>query len=139
MEEKYIDVFVFDEEYDEQAEAKIYNILDKKLCIKHKWVNASLQWIKNGYWVELVTKKATPESTEWGFYGKFRFCKKCKKIDCIHYLDETRLLRRWENSKDYSIATIQHCKRCGKWIYTHGCGVIKSYAIDADTREKIYL
>ena len=128
---EYIDVVTFEGHYDEQSEARIYNILEKKFCLKHDWTNATLQWIKNGYYVDIETTKCTEESTEWGHYGEFRFCKKCKKIDCIHYLDDTKKLRRWINSQDYDTGIIQHCKRCDKWIYTVGCRVINSYSMES--------
>jgi hypothetical protein len=127
---KYIDVFTFEGEYEEDSEAKIYNILDKKLCLKHDWTNASLHWVKNGYYIEWKPQPVNDKSTKWGFYGEFRICKKCKEIDCIHYYDEEKLLRRWDNSKDYAVAVIKHCKRCNTWIYTNGWGVVNSYSIE---------
>ena len=128
----YIDVSEFRGYYDEETEARIYNILNRKFCLKHQMVNASLQWIKNGYCVDVITEKATKDSTKWGFNGEYRFCKRCKKIDCIHYMDDKRNLRRWINSKDYDVANIQHCKRCNKWIYVSGCRVINSYVYQMD-------
>ena len=136
---KYIDVKDFSEFCDEKSVAESHNILDKKFCLKHDWINASLRWEKNGYSVDIESLKDW-SGKKWGTgYGAIRFCRKCKKIDCIHYWDIEKTYRIWINSKDYDICVIKHCKRCRRNIAVGGGRVINSYAIDSETGQKVPL
>ena len=105
--------------YDEKSEAVIYNINQRKLCLNHDFVNASLQWERRD--AENWWSVSFDDIGEKG-YGAFRFCKKCKHIDCVHL---------WSETIEYEIKTdayyavhkvISKCKRCGLRINHGGSG-----------------
>ena len=73
--------------YDENSEAVLMNINDRKFCFKHDFINASLYWEskrdeKNSYCsIHFESKARENFNPEWGTgYGGIRYCKKCKHI-----------------------------------------------------------
>lgn len=82
--------------FDEEMEATQYNVNNRKICFgNHEWINAGLN--------------AWPDNT--GSYdigrgrcGDIRFCKKCKKISCVHHF--TFQPYKSNRTKYYHISTL---------------------------------
>ena len=122
--------------YDEEVEARIYSINDRRTCFRHKWVNASLHWVKqievkdegdkssgSCYEVSLESSKAK-FNREWGTgYGGIRFCKRCKLIDCIHLFRGEKVYRVYRDEFYYVSYSIEQCEICKRKILRTGCGV----------------
>ena len=98
--------------FDEESEALTCNIGDRKLCLKHDYVNASLHYQKNGrYHFDIFRNN--------GNGGSVRYCKRCKKIDCVHIFDKTiQYEARYRYYKTVNV--VAHCSSCDKWIHTNG-------------------
>lgn len=116
--------------YDEKAEAKLYSINARTLCIgAHRWVNASLHWQgekrKDGSYCDITfeSEKNRYGGAEWGFgYGGIRFCSKCKHIDCIHHW-EAQIVYRVERSKFYAeMYSVDTCLTCARRILRSSYG-----------------
>ncbi len=94
----------------------------RKLCLRHKWVNASLHW----------QRRLSPESfasidfqsparehfnSEWGTgYGGIRFCETCKIIDCIHRYKDKEEFRHYHDQFWYVGYTVETCDYCNRRI-----------------------
>lgn len=99
--------------FDERAEAVIMNISHRQPCVgMHRWINASLSWSKGNRAIALEAGEG-PYTAAWGGgYGGIRYCRRCKRIDCIHW---------WDSEVVYSIKhhaylsdkyVIAHCRFC---------------------------
>jgi hypothetical protein len=110
--------------YDEKAEAKLMHINARKMCFKHKFINASLNWRKGDfekgpYWSIAIEERHDDPlfGKAWGIgYGGIRFCVNCKIIDCIHIWGEQKTYRQQVNPY-YSIGyNVETCNVCGRRI-----------------------
>jgi len=101
--------------FDEESAAITRNIRDKKFCIKHKLVNASL------YWADTPNRHVSVEGKDWG--SIIRYCVNCKWLDCLHHWGEEITYRIYSHKFYYSAWFIKTCKFCEKRIKTGGCGV----------------
>jgi len=104
--------------YDEVEEAKVYDVNKRsKICLKHEWINAHLHLTE----VHETNKEYSIYLQGDDGERTFRFCKKCKKIDCLHLFDNVNY-RRYTDEFYYISYTIGTCKRCGLRILTQTCG-----------------
>lgn len=102
--------------FDEKAEALLMNIRDRRLCVKHNWVNASLCWEKDNRSISLENTSPQFPPAWGGGYGGIRYCRKCKEIDCIHYWDEEYVYVIKHNSYVADTYSVAHCKFCQRRI-----------------------
>lgn len=130
MEEKRTTVPSINGLYDEKSEAVVMYMNDKKFCLKHDFINASLIWNKktiNDRMVEIPLESEEKKGfyPAWGNgYGGIRYCKKCKKIDCIHIWDNHNTYYIPIHSNFYGIEYyVSHCEICDKRILRSSCCV----------------
>lgn len=113
--------------YDEQDDKIIMHINNRSFCWTHKWVNAELEWRKRlGERREVcIGWESHKPFVKFSFHRYLiRFCRRCKRIDCIHSFDA---------GQEYRIGTemcylgyhIVTCQFCGKRILLNSWSVIK--------------
>jgi len=127
----YQQVKTIDGLFDEKAENQIYNLYRARpwscLLRPHTFVNASLMW-EPPHKGDDSYYSISLEGEYWGKgYGGIRFCRRCKKINCIHIWDKYKH-RAYEISTDkyYSVVySISTCKICGRRIYLCSSGESK--------------
>jgi len=133
-------------EWDEVSKAESHNISDRKLCLTHEWINASLRFEKvfdNGHSVsvsieerhDMVHRSSLGDEhfgRKWGGgYGGIRFCCNCKLIDCIHFWEEVVDDDTWKSCEhewgggltrsDNNNGAEWRCQKCGA-EYRFMCG-----------------
>lgn len=123
--------------YDEESEAVLMNINNRKFCLKHKFINASLQWERNNYSIRLESKARKNFNPEWGTgYGGIRYCKRCKCIDCIHIFEPTKTYCIETNEFSGANFIISRCKICKRRIlrgvYGYTGSLIESHKLIND-------
>jgi hypothetical protein len=118
--------------WDEESEARLYNIANRKRCLHHNFVNASLLWEptkSNPKRFSIKLESPKSEFTcEWGVgYGGIRLCSQCKTIDCIHLWDNdkaaTYIVQHGPFYEEHR--SVDTCRICGRRIARSGCGVSK--------------
>ena len=109
--------------YDENSEAVLMNINDRKFCFKHEFINASLYWEskhdeKNSYCsIHFESKARENFNPEWGTgYGGIRYCKKCKHIDCIHVFEDSKTYKVETDEFSGSDYVVDYCGICKRRI-----------------------
>jgi len=113
--------------YDDKAEDLTADISDRKHCLRHQFINASLHW---GLWakgfVPLEAENRPRFHRAWGSgYGGIRFCKNCKQIDCIHdFTDQCYEVKLDQFYSDQYI--IGHCAICKCRILRSHCGCFRT-------------
>jgi hypothetical protein len=121
--------------YDEEAEAIVRRIDERKFCFKHKFVNASLAWASKTYpncpyfFIDIENRADQPGFCfPWGVgYGGIRYCKRCKLIDCIHVWDKAKsVVYAIVSSPFYeTCSVVETCRACGRRVLTNGWGSCK--------------
>lgn len=115
--------------FDEEAEAAIYEINDRRLCLRHSWVNASLQWqtettAEGKFWAVTFRGGEWCNEPAWGQgHGGIRFCKRCKRIDCIHLFEESTY-KIPVDAYVWGEYVIGVCRRCHRRILLAGWQVV---------------
>jgi hypothetical protein len=98
--------------YDEEAEAAFYyepkHKLIQKLCPHLSFVNASLH--------THPTKELPFGVNIASGYGVIRFCRVCKKIDCMHEFED-EIIDDAQGAYCVRKHLIGHCQKCGRRIY----------------------
>lgn len=117
MSTETIKVSSIDGLFDEKSEALSCNISYRTLCLTHKWINASLHFERDKFFVSMEAPAKENFNREWGMgYGGMRYCRNCKLIDCIHLWDEKKHYEI-EQGKYYSLHhDIGHCRICERRI-----------------------
>lgn len=119
-----------DSYYDERAKALIMNINTRGLCVlRHKWINASLYWSKKlEPGIEAHVDISSPKDVlqrEWGKgYGGIRYCRRCKKIDCIHNFKESKVYCIGDGISHISYS-VSLCCLCDRRILISSCLVYR--------------
>lgn len=125
-----------DYEWDEEAISESHNISNRKICLSHDWINATLRFERktsNGFMSVSIEERHDDEhfGRRWGGVGGIRFCQKCKLIDCIHFWKDTVEDNSWKLCEhDWSGGLIRsddnngaewRCLKCGA-VYRFTCG-----------------
>ena len=114
-------------EYDEKSEALSCNINNRKSCWlrEHDWINASLRAefgpMKPGsMWSWDIENRKSVDGC-----GGVRFCRRCKKIYCMHYFTEEDTVTYIYNESAFyhTEALVRKCRSCGIRVHCGSCGV----------------
>lgn len=123
-----IEVLTFDGLYDEKSEAVLHNILNRKRCWNHNFINGSLHFEKSvdekTYYSITLESVASTFNPEWGTgYGGIRYCTKCKIIDCIHMWSTTETYIKRLSDFCYDSLSVSSCRICNRRISRGSCRV----------------
>jgi hypothetical protein len=111
--------------YDEKAEAITCNINQRKFCLTHDFVNASLHWQDKSdrYSLQMEAPARDGFNYEWGMgYGGIRYCRTCKLLDCIHNFSETMEYRKIIDEFEYIGYNVAKCRICDRRILRSSWG-----------------